>query len=112
MLIYRLFLLSRFVVIFVLMTCFGGCRYYRRRQLMLAQQQAMMAEAEYPYIGAPHLPPPRPQRFRRILPTFPLPILARWNIPYGDGLSQPQREGGAIEGNFPQPPPYTEVDVQ
>ena len=33
---------SRFFVIFILMLCFGGCGYWRRRQILVSQQQAIL----------------------------------------------------------------------
>ncbi|KAK2163295.1 hypothetical protein LSH36_82g04058, partial [Paralvinella palmiformis] len=38
-----------FVILFVLMSCFGGCSYYRRHQLLLARHQAVFGESSRTY---------------------------------------------------------------
>ncbi|CAH1789156.1 unnamed protein product, partial [Owenia fusiformis] len=80
-----------FIIIFVLMSCFGGCGYWKRRQWMMSQQRAhMQANAHQQTTGQP-------------MPGMPVyPYV--YDNPYAttETTAPPQ-------GAFPTPPAYSEV---
>ena len=82
----------RFLVIFVLMSCFGGCGYWRRRQWMLANQQRTTSQPSYPS---------RSQSAQYRTAVF------GYAAPFGMQQSTPAQPQGA----FPSPPPYSEVST-
>ena len=113
---------SRFVMIFVLMSCFGGCGYWRRRQLLLTQQHhAMLHSAGYNDLfnrrlrslrsaAAAHAHHRHQQAQRVHIPvyagfdsTFP-PLPGSYNRHL-----TPSTGGQPAASLFPQPPPYSEV---
>ena len=107
-------------MIFVLMSCFGGCGYWRRRQLLLAQQHhAMLHSAGYNDLFNRRLRSLRNaaaahahhRHHMQHVPvyagfdsTFP-PIASNFT----HNMAPSTR--GPPEGMFPQPPPYSEVRV-
>ncbi len=106
----------RFVMIFVLMSCFGGCSYWRRRQLLLAQQHhAMLHTAGYNELFGRHLGRLRSFRSRSV-PRPSIPIYANYDTSFPRLASTLSRNatsmtGGRPEGHFPEPPPYSEVSL-
>ena len=111
----------RFVMIFVLMSCFGGCGYWRRRQLLLAQQHhAMLHSAGYNDLFSRRLRSLRSAaaahaHHRHHSEHIPVPLYAGFDSTfppitnsYPRNLAPSNR--GTPEGMFPQPPPYSEVN--
>lgn len=105
-----------FMVIFVLMSCFGGCGYWRRRQLMLN------SSSSEPSSFAPWYGFGFGTRQRRINGYGPSVTSAPINVPVLPTTSyehpsyraqQPSSvsppSGGLPQGTFPDPPPYTEA---
>ena len=93
-------------MIFILMSCFGSCGYWRRRQLLLAQGSswATWGMSSTPFDS--YLPR---RRLRRTTTTVPdhYPVC---ETPYPTTVYPGQTEDGA-QGNFPCPPPYSEVII-
>lgn len=102
-----------FILIFILMSCFGGCGYWRRRQLLLAQhQQHMMGHYDNYHTpsnrgtyNGPHL----------TLPVFPANYDPSIFVGGGGGTAVHARNIGDYGAHppsqqfFPSPPPYSEV---
>lgn len=81
------------VIIFILMSCFGGCGYYRRRRLAALQQSSPATSPARTY----------PSRFHRRLCR---PTPSQENFAYAG----PEIDGTPV--NMHLPPPYTEVMQQ
>ncbi|XP_064614272.1 WW domain binding protein 1-like [Liolophura sinensis] len=85
-----------FIIVFILMSCFGGCGYYKRRQMLFARQRAS---------GLSLAPPPRStHRNSRTPVSVAMPI-----YPHAYAYSGPGADPGAY---FMAPPPYSEVVSQ
>ena len=79
----------RLVIIFILMSCFGGCGYYRRRRMAAMQQQSLTtAQSPRRVCVSRHRRQPQP------------PDIHAYTGP-----------GADIATDLQQPPPYTEVCV-
>ena len=91
------------------MSCFGSCGYWRRRQLMLAQG-ATWSGSTWGMTGTPfdaYLPR---RRFRRT--TVPVPDhYPVCETPYPTTIYPDPNNGAQAQGNFPCPPPYSEVKM-
>ena len=84
-----------------MMTCFGSCGYWRRRQMMLAQQQQARTLAQ-PY-STQYTTTPGMTRGPVQCHTTTLGVYPSYNYPgMPEGVPQTQ-------GAFPAPPPYIEV---
>jgi len=101
-----------FILIFILMSCFGGCGYWRRRQLLLAQhQQHMMGHYDNYHTSG--------NRVTYNGPHLTMPVFAAGYDPSifvgGGGAAVHARNIGDFGANpqtqqfFPSPPPYSEV---
>ena len=90
-------------MIFILMSCFGGCGYWRRRQLMLHQQQSMIhhQQSYEQYMGG---------ATRNVYHggRLAVPIYPTYDTSY-PAAAPSVANGGQPEGAFPAPPPYNEV---
>lgn len=99
-----------FIVILIMMTCFGSCGYWRRRQLLLAQQHHMGTTQHHPntvqqpycmHYTAASAPYSRPVRCH--MATMGVPVYPNYGYPVApEALPEAQ-------GMFPAPPPYAEV---
>ena len=107
-------------MIFVLMSCFGGCGYWRRRQLLLTQQHhAMLHSAGYNDLFSRRLRSLRSAAAahahrRHHSEHIPVSLYAGFDSTFPPITNSFPRNlapsnRGTPEGMFPQPPPYSEV---
>ncbi len=100
---YNVTLPFRFIVIFILMSCFGGCGYWRRRQLWFAQHhQAGFFTGYETYLPS--------RRFARG-PHITLPVYPTFDTSYSTTSPPLPASGAEATGLFPSPPPYSEVSL-
>ena len=124
---------ERFIVIFLLMSCFGGCGYWRRRQILLSQQRHHITTGGLTsFLPAAY----GCSRQTRVTPSMAVPVYPHYEVTYPvvpqvTATGQPpgpvfqptipppsQMVQGATvgatahpQGMFPEPPPYSAVSI-